>query len=60
MYFKPNMTLGVKEWIRKVCGKTFRVKDKETCEISVRVIDQEEERYSNQVNTCIADRIKEI
>ena len=26
----------------------------------MRAIDQEEERYSNQINTYIADRIKEI
>ena len=47
IYFKPNMTMGAKEWIRKICGNTFKVKDKETCETSVRAINQEEERYNN-------------
>ena len=47
MYFKLNMTSEAKEWIRKVYRKIFKVKDKETYETSVRVFNQEEEKYSN-------------
>jgi len=60
VYFKPNMTTDAKEWIRKVYGTKFTVKNKTTYETSVRTVAKEEERYSSQVNNYIADRIKEI
>jgi len=60
VYFKPNMTTEAKDWIRKVYGTTFTVKDKKNYETSIRAVTKEEEEYSSQVNNYIADRIKEI
>jgi len=60
LYYKPNMTDEVKQWIRNIYGKDFVVEGKGTYETSVKAINLHEEKYNSEIREYLADRIKEI
>jgi len=60
LYFKPNMEEDAKDWIRNVYWKELLVDRKQDDKISVKAINQEDEKYKIDIRDYIVDRIKEI